>query len=135
MRISDWSSDVYSSDLDPQAVMRLLRDLRPEAHITSLHLLLETVATNAQGLRDLLVEQLDNPGLFKAGWYGADGHSAGLAIASAMPWLIEAERARAEAAILAIRPEIACAKRALARTESDPAQPRPPPDRKSVGEG
>src|SRR3546814_11317998 len=57
---------------DPQAVMRLLRDLRPEAHITSLHLLLETVATNAQGLRDLLVEQLDNPGLFKAGWYGAD---------------------------------------------------------------
>src|SRR3546814_15023598 len=48
---------------DPQAVMRLLRDLRPEAHITSLHLLLETVATNAQGLRDLLVEQLDNPGL------------------------------------------------------------------------
>src|SRR3546814_2588498 len=67
--------------------MRLLRDLRPEAHITSLHLLLETVATNAQGLRDLLVEQLDNPGLFKAGWYGADGHSAGLAIASAMPWL------------------------------------------------
>src|SRR3546814_13346622 len=26
---------------DPQAVMRLLRDLRPEAHITSLHLLLE----------------------------------------------------------------------------------------------
>src|SRR3546814_14786172 len=29
---------------DPQAVMRLLRDLRPEAHITRLHLLLETVA-------------------------------------------------------------------------------------------
>uniref|UniRef100_UPI0030EC7A1E hypothetical protein n=1 Tax=Sphingobium mellinum TaxID=1387166 RepID=UPI0030EC7A1E len=111
---------------DPQAVMRLLRDLRPEAHITSLHLLLETVATNAQGLRDLLVEQFDNPGLFKAGWYSADGHSAGLAIASAMPWLTETERARAEAAILALRPEIACAKRALARAESDTDEPQPP---------
>src|SRR3546814_16143879 len=74
----------------------------------------------------LLVAQLDNPGLFKACWYGADGHSAGLAIASAMPWLIEAERARAEAAILALRPEIACAKRALARAESDTDEPQPP---------
>src|SRR3546814_11156011 len=106
--------------------MRLRRALRPEAHITSLHLLVETVATKAQGVRDLLVEQLDNPGLFKAGWYGADGHSARLAIASAMPWLIEAERARAEAAILALRTEIACAKRALARAVSDTHAPQPP---------
>src|SRR3546814_7481695 len=43
-----------------------------------------------------------------------------------MPWLIEAERARAEAAILALRPEIACAKRALARAESDTDEPQPP---------
>src|SRR3546814_2301592 len=49
---------------DPQAVMRLLRELRPEAHIHRLHLLLETVATTAQGLRAILVEQLDKPSFF-----------------------------------------------------------------------
>lgn len=111
---------------DPQAVMRLLRGLQPRAHMTSLHLLLETVATNAQGLRDLLVEQLDNPGLFEAGWHCADGHSGGLAIAAAMPWLTETERARAEAAILALQPEIAYAKRALARAENDTDEAQPP---------
>src|SRR3546814_20603286 len=106
--------------------MRLLRDLRPEAHITSLHLLLETVATNAQGLRDLLVEQLDNPGLFTAGWYGADGHSAGLTIASALPWQIEAERARAEAELRALRPEISCAKPSSAPSAAATDEPQPP---------
>src|SRR3546814_17809709 len=65
---------------DPQAVMRLLRDLRHEAHLTSLHLLLHTVAPNAQGYRALLVEQLDNPRLVKSGWYVADGHQTGPAL-------------------------------------------------------
>jgi hypothetical protein len=110
---------------DPQACMRLLRSLQPEANITSLHLLLETVPANPRELCDLLIEQLDNPGLFKAGWYNADGHSAGLAIASVMPWLTEAERARAESMVLALQPEIASASRALAR-ESDAHETQSP---------
>jgi len=98
---------------DPQAAMRLLRAMEPEAYITSLHLLLETIPANPEALRDLLVDQLGNPGLFKAGWYSADGHSAGLAIAAAMPELTKVERERTETAILALRPEIECAKRAI----------------------
>lgn len=104
---------------DPAASMRLLRNLEPELYMTGLHLLLETVAANPQGLRDLLVEQIDNPGLFKAGWHSADGHSAGLAIAAAIPWLTEAERGQSEAVIFALQPEIALAKRALVREKSE----------------
>ncbi|MEN3346755.1 MAG: hypothetical protein V7632_390, partial [Bradyrhizobium sp.] len=109
----------------PQAVMQLLRAMEPEAYITSLHLLLETVATNPEALCSLLVEQLDNPGLFKAGWHHADAHSAGRAIAAAMPWLTEAEHQRAEAAILALQPEIDSARRALAREVREASEPWP----------
>ncbi|BCM21084.1 ATP-binding protein [Mesorhizobium sp. J8] len=102
---------------DPRAAARLLRGIGPELYITSLHFLLETVAANPKALRGLLVEQVDNSGLFKAGWHGADGHSAGRAIAAAMPWLTPDERRRCEKAVLALRPEIDSAKRALARRE------------------
>ncbi|RVD65437.1 hypothetical protein [Mesorhizobium sp. M7A.F.Ca.ET.027.03.2.1] len=108
---------------NPQAVARLLRAMEPEAYITSLHFLLETVATNPEALRDLLVEQLDSPGLFKAGWHSADAHSAGSAIAAALPWLTPCERERCEAVIFALRPEIDCAKRALARSENAEVEP------------
>ena len=104
---------------DPRSAARLLRAFEPERFITSLHFLLETIPANPVGLRELLVEQIDNPGLFKAGWYNADGHSAGRAIAAAMPWLVVADRERCEAAILGLRPEIDDAKRALAR-RADP---------------
>ncbi len=111
----------------PQTTMRLLRDLEPGTFITSLHLLLETIPANPEALRDLLVENLDNPGLFEAGWHCADGYSAGLALAAAMPWLTEAEHGRAEAAILALRPEIDLAKRALGRRQAETGEPRLPP--------
>ncbi|HEY4201524.1 MAG TPA: ATP-binding protein [Devosiaceae bacterium] len=114
----------------PRTAMRLLRSMEPETYITSLHLLLETVAANPEALRDLLVEQLGNPGLFKAGWYSADAHSAGRAIAAAMPWLTERERDCAEAAILTLQPEIEYARRALAREASESGGPRSPPKTK-----
>jgi anti-anti-sigma regulatory factor len=110
---------------DPPAAMRMLRALEPESYITSLHLLLETVAADPAALRDLLVEQLYNPGLFKAGWYNADGHSAGLAMAAAFPWLTGEERGRSEAVILALQPEIEYARRGLAREASEADGPRP----------
>lgn len=113
--------------IDPHAAMRLLRAMEPRAYITSLHLLLETVPANPEALRDLLVEQVDNPGLFEAGWHCADGHSAGLALAAAIPWLSEGERNRAEAVIFALRPEIDLAKRALNRRQTEAGEPRLPP--------
>lgn len=100
---------------NPQAAARLLRAMGPEAFVTSLHFLLETVPANPEALHDLLIDHIDNPGLFKAGWHNADAHSAGKAIGAAMPWLTSTERARCEAAVLSIQPEIDCAKRALAR--------------------
>lgn len=109
---------------NPPAAARLLRELEPELYITSLHFLLETVAENPKALRDLLVEQVGNPGLFKAGWQSADGHSAGRAIAAAMPWLTPDERMRCENAVLALRPEIDSATRALARREQTDDKPR-----------
>lgn len=112
---------------DPQATMRLLRALEPRAFATSLHLLLETIPANPEALRELLVEQLDNPGLFEAGWYCADGHSAGLALAAAMPWLSEAECEQAESVIFALRPEINLAKRALDRQQAETGEFRIPP--------
>lgn len=114
----------------PQAAMRLLRAMEPKAYITSLHLMLETVAANPEALRDLLVEQFSNPGLFKAGWYNADAHSAGRAIAAAMPWLTKWERDCAEAAILALQPEIEYARRALAREANELGKPRSQPKTK-----
>lgn len=107
-----------------QAAARLLRAMEPETYITSLHFLLETVAANPESLRDLLVEQLDNPGLFKAGWYSADAHSAGRALADALPWLTPDERERCETVIFALRPEIDCAKRALSWRENAEGEPR-----------
>lgn len=101
---------------EPDAAAHLLRAIEPDQFIISLHLLLETVPANAAALHPLLLEQIDNPGLFKAGWYRADGYSAGNAIASTMPYLSPADRARCEAVVLALRPEIESASRALART-------------------
>lgn len=112
---------------NPQAAARQLRGIEPEAFVTSLHLLLETVPANPEALHDLLIEQIDNPALFKAGWYSADAHSAGRAIGAAMPSLTTVERARCEAAVLAMQPEIACAKRALARLEATDGELRPKP--------
>jgi hypothetical protein len=112
---------------DPQSAVRLLRGLEPDAFVTSLHLLLETVPENPEALYDLLIEQVDNPGLFKAGWQSADAYSAGRAISAAMYWMTPAARARCEAAVLAIQPEIDCAKRALARPEGAEGEVRPKP--------
>jgi len=115
----------------PEAAMRLLREIEPKAYITSLHLLLETIPANPGALRNLLVEQLDNPGLFKAGWYSADAHSAGRAIAAAMPWLTQVEREQTETAIFKLQPEMEYAKRALKRDTSEEDGSRPQPKTKS----
>ncbi|MEG3148878.1 hypothetical protein U1769_03185 [Sphingomonas sp. ZT3P38] len=134
-------TDVRSSDLldvvrmalaevarhDPQSAARLLRALEPEAFVTSLHFLLETVPANPQALHSLLIEQIDNRGLFEAGWYGADAHSAGRAISAAIPWLTPAERARCEATVMAIQPELDCAKRALAHRQCSEGDVRSKP--------
>lgn len=134
-------TDVHSADLldvvrsalaevardDPLAATRLLRAMEPEAYVTSLHLLLETIPTNPKALRALLLDQLDNPGLFEAGWHMADGYSAGRAITATMPWMSEAERERVETVVLSLRPEIDDAKRALARHQTENDEPRSPP--------
>ena len=100
---------------DPNAAAALLRSIEPDRFLTSLHLLLETVAANGAGLHGLLVEQLHNPGLFKAGWQSADAYSAGIALAAAMPHMLPAVAGRFEEAVLALHPEIAYASRSLAR--------------------
>jgi len=99
---------------NPEAAARLLSPLEPARYLTGLHLLLETVAANPAALHPLLVEQIGNPGLFRAGWNCAAAYSAGKAISASMPWLNPAERLCCEQVVLAIRPELEAAKRSLA---------------------
>src|SRR3546814_3190140 len=63
MRISEWSSDVYSSDLDP-----LFVETRASARVTSAELALEQAQARSVAARDLL-----------ASYWGGDGQ--GLEIA------------------------------------------------------
>jgi hypothetical protein len=105
--------------MEAGATSSLLRSIEPERFITSLHLLLETVAANPAELHPLLLEQMDNPGLFKAGWHMAPAWSAGRAIAGSMPFFDDDDRNRAEAIILALRPELELASEMLARNRRD----------------
>jgi len=106
----------------------LLRSIEPDRFITSLHLLLETVAANPAELYPLLVEQMDNPGLFKAGWHMAPAWSAGRAIAACMPFFDDDLRNHAEAVVLALRPELQLASEMLIRNRSDEDWKRRFPD-------
>lgn len=125
---------------DPDAAAALLRAMEPHRFVTSLHLLLETVAENGAGLHNLLAEQLDNPGLFRAGWDGAEAYSAGLALAAALPHMSADLRSRFEAAVLKLQPEIAYASRSLAQryevppTEEGGEAPPPVPIKSMLGQ-
>lgn len=99
---------------DPDTAARLLALLEPDRYLTGLHLLLETVTANPEDLAPLLVAQLDNPGLFLAGWHCAEGYSAAKAMTASIPYLDALARARCEAAIFALRPELDFAAKALA---------------------
>jgi hypothetical protein len=90
----------------PAEVEQLLEAIEPDRYETSLHLLLETVGANGEMLHPLLSRQLGKPGLFSAGWYKADAHSAARAMAAAMPYLSRADREHCEAMVLAIWPEL-----------------------------
>lgn len=89
----------------PDDTAALLSAMEPHLHETALHLLLETVAANGEQLHGLLLGELDNPGLFEAGWYLADAHSAARAMASAFPYLSGEDRTRCEALVLTLWPE------------------------------
>lgn len=96
----------------PQYVPELLEILDPEQHMTALHLLLEAASANVE-LAPLLAIQIENPGLFKAGWNHADAFSAGKAMATCWPNLSGDERACLEDRLLRLWPELEFAARCL----------------------
>lgn len=105
---------------DPSAATDLLGLLDPRRHMAALHFKLETVATNGV-LAPLLEAELDNPGLFRAGWYGAPAYSAGKAISSAWQHLSAAARTAVENQILGLFPEHGDALRSFRRVK-DPVE-------------
>src|SRR3546814_19747779 len=96
MRISEWSSDVYSSDLDP-----LFVETRASARVTSAELALEQAQARSVAARDLL-----------ASYWGGDGQGLEIAggierptgvpsaLAGADADVREAALARARAAVV-----------------------------------
>jgi hypothetical protein len=89
----------------PEVVQGLLDILDPARHMTALHLVLEAVSANPV-LAPLLAAQIDNPGLFKAGWHHADAYSAGKAMATCWPHLTAAERGVLEGRLMSLWPEL-----------------------------
>lgn len=104
----------------PERIAELLAPFDPRRHMTALHLLLEAVSVNP-ALVPLLVEQADNPGLFKGGWHHADAFSAGKAMAMAWPVLEPAVRDRLEGRLMRLYPELKFAARCF-RDSKAPAQ-------------
>ena len=104
----------------PGEVDRLLALLEPDAQITGLHLLLETVASNGEALAPLLTKHRSHPALFTSGWDGAPGHSAAKAIAATWDWLDDETRSLLEGRILGLWPEFDDVKWALSLR--DPAK-------------
>lgn len=93
----------------PTEVAELLIGLQPDKFMTALHLLFETVPSNPKELANLLAGQIDNPGLFLAGWHGARGYSAGRAFGAAWPHLTPEIRQAFEQKLLHLWPEHAFA--------------------------
>lgn len=89
----------------PQLVPVLLEDVDPARHVTALHLLLEAASANSE-LAPLLAAQINNPGLFKAGWHHADAFSAGKAMATCWPKLNREQRKVLENRLMALWPEL-----------------------------
>lgn len=96
----------------PELVAGLLQSLDPARHMTALHLVLEAVSANAV-LAPLLAAQIDNPGLFKAGWHHADAYSAGKAMASCWSNLNKDQRKVLEGRLMRLWPELEFAGRCL----------------------
>lgn len=111
----------------PEEISALLAPLDPARHITALHLVLETVAANPT-LSPMLEEQIDNPGLFEAGWSRADAYSAGKAMATAWPHLKAVSCDRLEDRILRLLPELAFASRSYRRSKEPPNEGNWPPE-------
>lgn len=100
----------------PLQIPALLAPLDPCLHMTALHLLLEAVSANPD-LVFLLEEQLDNPGLFKAGWHHADAFSAGKAMATSWPRLSADACLRLEARLMGLYSEHEFAARCFAKSK------------------
>ena len=98
---------------EPAEVWRLFDIIDPANEITSLHLLLETVARNGEGLAPLLAQHKNHPALFESGLDGAPANSAGVALAAAWGWLDTADRKVFEERILTLWPEFDDARWAL----------------------
>lgn len=105
----------------PERMADILASLDPRRHITALHLLLETVAANPK-LAHLLEAEVDNPGLFEAGWSHANAYSAGKAMAATWEELAPGVRERLEERLLRLFPEHGFAARNFARSKQ-PADP------------
>jgi len=105
----------------PERMADILSPLDPRRHMTALHLLLETVAANPV-LSHLLEVEVENPGLFKAGWSHANAFSAGKALAATWDRLNAEVRERLEQRILRLYPEHGFAARCFARSK-EPAVP------------
>ena len=86
----------------PDEVARLIGIIDPANEITSLYLLLETVAHNGKQLAGLLAQQKDNPALFEAGPQGSPAHSAAVALSAVWDWLDPADRDHFETRILGL---------------------------------
>lgn len=106
----------------PERAADILASLDPRRHMTALHLLLETVAANPS-LAHLLAAEVDNPGLFKAGWSHARAYSAGKAMAASWDLLAPDVRTRLEERLLGLYPEHGFAVRTFARSKL-PADPK-----------
>jgi len=111
----------------PGKVPELLAALDPGQHMTALHLLLEAVGANGD-LAPLLAEQIDNPGLFDAGWYMARAYSAGKAIAASWPFLDSVDRDRLAARLLRHFPEQRSALQYFKESNAEPVEGNFPPE-------
>lgn len=102
---------------NPERVADLLAPLDPRQHMTALHLLLEAISVNPE-LAPLLEEQVDNVGLFQAGWDRADAFSAGKAMATAWPMLRPEVREQLEQRLMRLYPEFSYAARCYRNSKS-----------------
>ena len=104
----------------PDRIAGLLAPLDPRRHMTALHLLLEAISASPE-LAPLLEEQIENPGLFKAGWHHANAFSAGKAMATCWPRLKSGIREQLEARLMRLYPELEFAARCYSRSK-DPQE-------------
>jgi ATPase family protein associated with various cellular activities (AAA) len=86
--------------IDTEKAKGYLLSIDPASHPAALHLYLETIASNGEGLHELLTPLLNQPGILDAGPMGADWLSFSRAVKAALPSLSETAKGIIETRVL-----------------------------------